>query len=159
MGRKSYKHEEAEESIKNIIGFVEINYGKKFPRFEKQLIEMSNEYYRCPKIFAMAEGSLIDILSERCESDKYEFIYFPDMAMGITNIAWHSDMIREFLFDLDHPKLKGVGFNDMAEEGLKIGLVGFVSSVSNYIQVNETMLTDRDKEYLGRFLKQEISND
>lgn len=35
------------------------------------------------------------------------------MVMTITNIAWHSDLIREFLFDLEHPKLKAVGFNDI----------------------------------------------
>jgi hypothetical protein len=47
--------------------------------------------------------------------------------MDITNIAWCSDVIREFLFDLDDPKLKNIDFNDKTKKGIYFSIVGFVT--------------------------------
>lgn len=153
MSIREERMKEANKSIDKIVSFVEFHYNKPFPRFRKQLIGMCKEYYKNPKMFFMSDGLLADSLRENCKADSYEFIYFPDMAMSITNIAWHSDLIREFLFDLDHPKLKGVDFNDMPYQGTKKGIIGFVSSVSNNMQIDKRYLCNQDKEYLERFLK------
>lgn len=155
MTRRERAKNLAESNIKEIVKFVEFHYGKPFPRFKKQLLRMVYEYYKTPERFFLSNGSLLEMLKEKCQSDKYEFIYFPEMAMTITNIAWHSDLIREFLFDLDHPKLRGVDFNDMAYQGIQRGIVGFVSSVSNNMQVNIKMLNNQDREYLSHFLRGE----
>lgn len=153
MRRKTFINDEAILSIDKIVGFVEFHYNKPFPLFKKQLLSMADEYFKTPEMFFISDGKLVKMLSEKCKADKYEFIYFPEMAMVITNIAWHSDLIREFLFDLEHPKLKGVDFNDMSHQGIQRGIVGFVSSVSNNMQINKDYLCNQDKEYLISFLK------
>lgn len=153
MSRRTFIEDEAILSIDKIVSFVEFYYGKPFPRFKEQLLNMASEYWRTPEMFFISDGRLVEMLSEKCKADKYEFIYFPEMAMVITNIAWHSDLIREFLFDLEHPKLKGVDFNDMSYQGIQRGIVGFVSSVSNNMQINKDYLCNQDKEYLISFLK------